>query len=67
VKTISESLDAISPVLCCIADIHCNVLIIAGLAVRMLSVRHVACYPDHVELAGTPPWRVVLGPTETLT
>jgi len=28
---------------------------------------HVACYPDNVELAGTLPGRVVLGPTETLT
>jgi hypothetical protein len=35
-------------------------------AVRMLSVRPVWCYPDHVELAGTPSGRVVLGPTETL-
>ena len=30
-------------------------------AVRMLSERQVACYPDHVELAGTLPRRVVLG------
>jgi len=33
----------------------------------MLSVRPVRCYPDHVELAGTPQGRVVLGPTGTLT
>jgi hypothetical protein len=36
-------------------------------AVRMLSERHVGCYPDHVELAGTKPSRVVLGPTGALT
>ncbi len=29
----------------------------------MLSEKYVRCYPDHVELAGTSPGRVVLGPT----
>jgi hypothetical protein len=41
--------------------------IAVSLAVRMLSERHVACYPDNVELAGTLSGCVVLGPTETLT
>ncbi len=67
VEAVSAILDTSFQISCCIADIHCDVLIITRFAVRMLSVRHVACNPDNVELAGTLPGRVVLGTTETLT